>query len=552
MEKRDDLSFLFTLIRSVIILATLLIASIAGDGAAFAATSPFAHSPAAEQREPEKSVPQVLRMNAEEPATLDPTFAEDSTSGAIIYAIFDGLTRLSDKGEPILSLASGMEVSADKLTYTFTLREARWTNGDRVTAHDFEFAWKHALDPKTGSPASYRYYVLKNGQAFTMGKAKEEEVGVKALDDKTLQVRLEHPSPFFSTTAAFLPAIHQETVQTNEKWANDPKTLVSNGPFRLAAWEHKNKIVLTKSDTYWEKDVVKLARIEFSMIADPSTELAMFENGDLDWAGGPISALPVDAVEPLKREGKLRSQAKASSYYLRFNAERPPFTNAKIRKAFAYAINRQEIAEYIGQAGQKPLMGITAYTASLKPDGFFADNQPEEAKRLLAEGMRELGITKLPPITYLYNTSDRNKAIAETLQAKWKNVLCVEVKLLNKETKVYLDDQEQGKFAITRSGWAADYNDPINFLQKFKDKYSATNITRWHSPAYSGLIQKAYVESDTEKRAQILLEAEALLMEEMPVTGIFSDVNTWVQSDKVKGVRIHPLGKIDFKWAYMD
>ncbi|WP_103106902.1 peptide ABC transporter substrate-binding protein [Brevibacillus reuszeri] len=513
------------------------------------ATQPTDTAPAAK---PVKDEPQTLRLNTEEPATLDPTFAEDATSGAVIRALYDGLTRLDEKGEAINSLAQDMKLSDDKLTYTFTLRDAKWTNGDPVTAHDFEFAWKYALDPKTGSPASYNYYSIKNAQAFTSGKAKAEDVGVKAIDDKTLQVTMEHPTPFFPTLVSFLPPVNKNVVLSNPKWANDPKTLVSNGPFKLDTWEHKNKLILVKNDTYWEKDVVKLARIEFSMISDTNTELSMFQNGDLDWAGGPISGLPVDAVVPLKQEGKLITKPKATSYYIRFNAERPPFTNVKIRKAFAYAINRQEIADNIGQAGQTPLMGITPITASLKPEGFFADNQQEEAKKLLAEGMAELGITKLPTITYLYNTSDRNKAIAETLQATWKNGLGVDVKLLNKETKVYLDDQEQGKFEITRSSWTADYNDSINFLQKFIEKYSSSNITRWHSPKYTELINQSYKEADPAKRNQILLMAETLLMEEMPLTGIFSDVNAWVQSDKVKGVRIDPLSKIDFKWAYKE
>lgn len=513
------------------------------------ATQPTDTAPAAK---PVKTEAQTLRLNMEEPATLDPTFAEDATSGAVIRALYDGLTRLDEKGEAINSLAEDMKLSDDKLTYTFTLRDAKWTNGDPVTAHDFEFAWKYALDPKTGSPASYNYYSIKNAQAFTSGKAKAEDVGVKAIDDKTLQVKMEHPTPFFPTLVSFLPPVNKNVVQSNSKWANDPKTLVSNGPFKLDTWEHKNKLILVKNDTYWEKDVVKLSRIEFSMISDTNTELSMFQNGDLDWAGGPISGLPVDAVVSLKQEGKLMTKPKATSYYIRFNAERPPFTNVKIRKAFAYAINRQEIADNIGQAGQTPLMGITPITASLKPEGFFADNQQAEAKKLLAEGMAELGITKLPTITYLYNTSDRNKAIAETLQAAWKNVLGVDVKLLNKETKVYLDDQEQGKFEITRSSWTADYNDSINFLQKFIEKYSSSNITRWHSPKYTELINQSYKEADPAKRNQILLLAETLLMEEMPLTGIFSDVNAWVQSDKVKGVRIDPLSKIDFKWAYKE
>ncbi|WP_039071200.1 peptide ABC transporter substrate-binding protein [Brevibacillus borstelensis] len=495
---------------------------------------------------------QVLRMNMEEPATLDPTFAEDTVSGAVIRAIFDGLTRLDEAGNPINSIASDMKVSDDKTTYTFALRDATWSNGDPVTAHDFEFAWKHALDPKTGSQAAYQFYSLKNAQAFAAGKAARDDVGVKALDDKTLQVVLEHPMPFFPTLVSFLMPINKNVAESNPDWAKDPKTLVGNGPFKLDTWEHKNKLVLVKNDTYWERDVVKLERIEFSMISDANTELAMFENGDLDWAGGPISSLPVDAVEPLRREGKLVAKPKATSYYIRFNAERPPFTNAKIRKAFAYAINRKEIADNIGQAGQTPLMGITPITASLKPDGFFADNQPEEARRLLAEGMKELGISRLPRISYLYNTNDRNRAIAEALQAVWKKQLGVDVKLVNKETKVYLDDQEQGNFEIARSSWTADYNDPVNFLQKFIEKYSSSNITRWHNPVYTELIKKSYRETAEQKRRQILLEAEALLMEEMPLTGIFSDVNAWVQSEKVKGVRVDPLSKIDFKWAYKE
>lgn len=495
---------------------------------------------------------QILRLNIEEPATLDPVFAEDTVSGAVIRALFDGLTRLDEAGKPIASVASEMKVSADQTTYTFRLRDSRWSNGDPVTAHDFEFAWKHALDPQTGSPAAYQYFALKNARAFHAGKAGKGDVGVRALDDRTLTVTLEYPMPYFPTLVSGWMPIPKKVAAANPDWARKPQTLVGNGPFTLHVWEHKNKLILVKNDSYWEKEAVRLERIEFSMIADANTELALFENGDLDWAGGPISSLPTDAIDPLKREGKLKTKPKATSYYLRFNAERPPFTHPKVRKAFAYAINRQEIAENIGQAGQTPLMGITPLAASLKPEGFFADCQPDLARRLLAEGMKELGLAELPEITYLYNTSDRNKAIAEALQAAWKKELGVQVKLVNKETKVFLDDQVQGKFSITRSGWTADYLDAVNFLEKYVDKYSASNITRWHHPAYAELIRKAHRETDEARRKQLLLQAETLLMEEMPLTGLFSDVHAWVQHEKVKGVRIDPLSKIDWKWAYIE
>jgi len=542
--------FLFSSVSAFLVAGSLLSAFI---GAAGAFTSqPVLSITQAKLAKVPQTREQILRLNMEEPATLNPIFAEDTVSGALIRQLFDSLTRLDEDGKPILSLASGMKLSPDKRTYTFTLREAKWSNGDPVTAHDFEYTWKHALDPLTGSPAAYNYYSIKNAQAFSAGKAKREDVGVKAIDDRTLQVVLENPTPFFSTVVSFLPAVNQEVAQAHPQWANDPRTLVSNGPFKLEQWEHKNKMVLVKNGLYWEQEAVKLDRVEVTMISDASTELSMFDKGELDWAGNPISGLPIDAIAPLMREGTLRTKPKATSYYIRFNTEREPFTNAKVRKAFAYAINRQEIAKHIGQAGQTPLMGITPISASLRPEGFFADNQPEEAKKLLHEGMKELGISKLPEITYLYNTSDRNKAIALTLQATWKKVLGVEVKLLHKETKVVLDDQEQGKFSITRSSWTADTNDAVDFLQKFVEKYSSSNITRWHHPMYAELIRKSYVETDEEKRKQILLQAEALLMDEMPLTGIFSDVNAWVQSDKLKGVRIDPLSKIDLKWAYLD
>jgi oligopeptide transport system substrate-binding protein len=499
-----------------------------------------------------ESEPQVLRLNLSEPATLDPALAEDVVSGAVIRAMFDGLVRLDKDGIPQRSLAERIEVSEDKLTYTFTLRDSCWTNGDPVTADDFAYAWIRALDPHTASGSAYQYYILKNGAAFHAGKVNAEEVGVKALDKKVLQVTLEYPAPYFLATCSFFYPVHRKTVEGNKEWARHSGTLVSNGPFRLEDWKHKNKLVLARNETYWDKQAVKLDRIEFSMIEDANTELAMFENGELDWAGQPLSGLPVDAVQPLKEAGKLFTKPKATTYYIRFNCERPPFTNANIRRAFAYSINRREIAEHIGQAGQTPLTGFVPISASLKPEGFFLDHDVEKARQFLAEGMKELGITRLPPVTYLFNTSDRNKKIAETLLAQWKNVLNADVRLINKETKVYLDDQIQGKFEITRSSWTGDCNDPVNFLEKFIEPYSASNITRWHNPKYTALIRQSYAERDENKRRRLLLEAETLLMEEMPLTGIFSDVNAWVQSGHVKGIQVDPLGYIDFKWGYKE
>ncbi|WP_134685150.1 peptide ABC transporter substrate-binding protein [Brevibacillus migulae] len=540
----------FFLFRSVTAAALLLTGFVTQSSAQVAAEGN--ESQAATCFRPALETEQVLRLNTGEPATLDPSRAEDVVSGAIIRAMFDGLVRLDRDGQPQASLASEIKVSKDKKTYLFKLRDAVWTNGDPVTAYDFAYAWLRTLNPKTGSGSAYQYFVIKNARAYNAGEAAIEDVGISVIDHKTLQVTLENPVPYFLHVAAFYYPQHQKTIENNKDWANHPKTLISNGPFKLKQWHHKRKLVLVKNDRYWDKEAVKLETIEFSMVDDANTELAMFENGELDWAGQPMSMLPVDAIQPLREQGKLITQPKATTYYIRFNTTRIPFTNEKIRKAFAYAINRQEIAEHIGQAGQTPLTGFVPVSAPLNPNGYFKDNDPVLAKQLLAEGMKELGLTKLPPLTYLFNTLDRNKKIAEVLQAKWKSVLGAEVTLLNKETKVFLDDQAQMKFDISRSSWTGDYNDAINFLEKFIEVEGTSNLTGWHNRKYSELIRKAYKEADEAKRKEYLLEAETILMDEMPVTGIFSDVNAWVQSESVKGIQIDPVGYIDFKWAYKE
>lgn len=534
-------------IMSVLVLLTGLFAGCSNNN-----TSQPQSSPSASQTEQANAEPQILRMNAAEPETLDSGMSNDVISGAFIRSLYDSLVRLDKDGKPVNSVASDIKVSDDKKVYTFTLRDSKWSNGDPVTAKDFAYAWMRVLDPKTASGSAYKYYPIKNARAFFQGNAKAEDVGIKVIDDKTLEVTLENPTPYFLTLATFYYPVNQKVVEGNADWAKKPETIVTNGPFKLSVWEHKNKIELVKNDQYWEKDVVKLEKIDFSMIEDTNTELEMYNNDDLDWAGAPISALPADAIGPLHEEGKLQTMERATNYYLLFQTEKAPFTNEKIRKAFSYAINRKDIADNIGQAGQTPLMGFVPLSASLKKEGYFKDNDTQTAKQLLADGIKELGLTKLPEITYLYNTSDLNKKIAEALQAQWKQVLGVDVKLVNKELKVMFDDQEQGNYMISRSGWTGDYNDSVNFLELLMEKNSSNNSTLWHSEKYVELVQKAYAEPDESKRNEYLVEAEGILMDEMPVTGIYSSVNSWVQNEKVKGITVDPLGYIDFKWGYKE
>lgn len=506
----------------------------------------------AHQKNAGQSAKQELHLNLHsEPPTLDPGLGEDNISFAIIRATFDGLTRVGADGQIHASAAEKIDISDDLKTYTFHLRDAKWSNGDRVTATDFEYAWKRVLDPLTASNYSYQLYAIKNAEKVNRGEAKVDDVGVKALDDKTLQVTLEAPTPYFLQLTAF-PSyypVNKRVVEKNEKWADEAATHVGNGPFKLELWKHKEELVLTKNPTYWDKETVKLDKIHFAMVEDEYTELIMFENGELDWTGAPLSYLPAEEIPTLKESGKLKTQAFAGTYWYKFNTEQAPFNNAKIRKAFAYAVNRQSLIDDVLQTGQLPAMGVVPPTMALKKEGYFADHDVVTAKKLLAEGMKEEGMTKLPPITLSYNTSEAHKRIAEEIQSQWKKNLGVDVQLQNKEWKVFLNDLHEGNYQIGRMGWLADYDDPFNYLELYKDKDGGNNDTNWENPKYKALLDQSNIEKDPVKRKAILTEAEQILMDEMPLMPLYFYTYAWVQDEKVKGVVIDGLGYVDYKWV---
>jgi len=503
----------------------------------------------------EKEKPkQEFRVNIKtEPFSLHPGLANDNTSGTVLRNTFEGLTRIGMDGKPELAMAEDYKVSEDGTVYTFKLRDAKWSNGDPVTAHDFEYAWKWALDPKNESQYAYQLYYLKNGEAANTGKAPLDSVGVKAQDDKTLVVTLEQPTPYFLELTAFytyLP-INSKIAQKNPDWyKNAGEDYVSNGPFKMVTWEHRNKIELVKNDQYWDKDNVKLEKITMHMIEDVNTELSMFKKGELDWAGAPFSALPTDSIEQLEKEGILNIKPIAGVYWYKFNTEVKPLNNVKIRKALAYAIDREAIVKNITKAGQIPAMA--AVPPSMFPEnekGYFKDNDVETAKKLLEEGMKEEGLTSLPEITLSYNTSEAHKKIAEAIQDQWKQNLGVDVTLENKEWQVFIEDLHQGNYQIGRMGWLGDFNDPINFLELYKDKKGGNNDTNWENPQFKELLNQSALEKDPQKRKEILAQAEQILMDEMPIMPIYFYTNSWVQSEKVTGVVVDGLGNIDLKNA---
>ncbi|WP_028782746.1 peptide ABC transporter substrate-binding protein [Thalassobacillus devorans] len=496
----------------------------------------------------------VLKLNnGTEPTSLDPPIGFDSYSWNVLNNLMEGMTRLDESHEPAAATAEKWEISEDGKVYTFHIREdANWSNGDPVTAGDFEFAWKRLLDPETASPAAFLGYFIEGGEAYNTGEGTRDDVMVEAVDEKTLKVTLKAPTGYFLnviSNPAFFP-INEKVQKENEEWYAEADTFVGNGPFKIAEWKHDSKLVMEKNDEYWDAETVKLDKVEWAMVNDTNTEYQMYESGDLDTSG-----IPSEMAEQLLDNENVVIEDQAGTYFYRFNVNKEPFTNEKIRKAFAMAVNQQDIVDYVTKNKEEPAYGFVSYGFTdpagndfREQNGKLVEHNPEKAKQLLEEGMKEEGYEELPPVTLTYNTSDSHKAIAETIQNMYKENLGIDITLENTEWNVFLQDQKDLKHQLSRSSFLADYADPINFLESFTTN-SSMNRTGWSNEQYDKLIAKAKNEADEEKRFEYMYEAEKILFEEMPIFPIHFYNQVVLQKDKVENIVRHPVGYLELKWA---
>src|SRR5690625_4436136 len=331
---------------------------------------------------------QVLNVNIKtEPPSLHPGTATDTTSSAVLDQVFEGLTRINQEGEPEPAMAEDIEVSDDGLTYTFKIREdANWTNGDPVTAEDFEYAWKWVLDPESAdTDYAYQLYPIKGAEDAKENGGSLDDVGITVEDVKTLVVELEQPTDYFLELTAFHTyyPLNKDVVSENDKWALDVgDDYVTNGPFKLVSWDHKDRIVIEKNEDYWDADSVQLETITMHMIDDESTALSMYENDELDWIGDPVDAIPLAAIQSMKDAGELHIEDRAGLYYYAVNHEDEVLGNANIRKALALSINRQGIVDNVTQTEEKPAMALVPPSMfEENEEGYFADNDVDEAKK---------------------------------------------------------------------------------------------------------------------------------------------------------------------------
>jgi len=501
---------------------------------------------------------QVLVHNmAAEPESLDPAKVTGIPEATAIYQLFEGLTCMTEEGlKP--AVAESWDVSPDRLTYTFHLRDGvKWNNGDPVTAYDFEYAWKRALNPETECEYAYQLYYVKNGQAYNEGKiTNPEQVGVKALDEKTLEVTLEAPAPYFLNLTSFytLFPVHKETVEFNPDWASSPETYISNGPFKLTNWEHHSKLEMVKSDTYWDAENVKLDKLVLTMIEEESTYLTMWENGEIDTIEEP----PLADMDRLRAEGKLKIKPYLGVYYYIFNTKKEPFDDPKVRRALALAIDRKQLVEKVTKAGEIPAYALVPPgILDADPDSDFREKggdlfkeDVETVRRLLAEAGYPDG-KGLPEITILYNTRGNHRVIAEAIQEMWKNNLGIEnVKLTNQEWQVYLDSRDKGNFHMARAGWIGDYADPMTFIDLFVTGGSQ-NDGMWSSARYDELVETAKNTGDQKVRMEAMHEAEKTLIDEMAIMPIYFYTLPVCEQEYVRDVYWDLLGPPHFKYAWI-
>ncbi|EOR26808.1 extracellular solute-binding protein [Clostridium sartagoforme AAU1] len=502
----------------------------------------------------------------EDPETLDPTLNTSSGAGSIIDNAFEGLMRLDENEKAIPGVAEKMEVSDDQLVYTFTLRkDAKWSDGEAVTAKDFEYSWVRALTKDTAAEYNYQLFYIKNGEKFYNGEASREDLGIEVVDDHTLKVTLEAPTAYFPELTAFTTYFpeREDIVTANpEGWATEPETYVSNGPFKLVQWDMKDQLIFEKNENYWNKKEIKLPGIVWKLVTDQNTAYASLKSGDFDM----VDTVPPAEIENGKNEDLVTIYPNLATYMLVLNVGKQDglsedvkkvLSNEKVRKALNLVIDRKAIVENVTKSGQVPAYSFVPKGILNEKGEDFASKKYydaetpniEEAKKLLAEAGYPEG-KGLPTLEFMYNTEGDHKLIAQAIQQDWAKI-GVNVELANQEWKVFLNSRQQGQYQIARHGWSGDYVDPMTFLDLWVTG-GGNNDAGYSNAEYDKLVADAKKEADPAKRWELMRKAEDIIMEEMPIIPLYYYTKVKGAKPEVKGVRVSTLGHVFFDKAYIE
>lgn len=494
-----------------------------------------------------------------EPTDLDPHTVTGLGDAKVIAALFEPLVTF----EPVTlapkpALAERWDISADGLTYTFHLRaEARWSNGDLITAQDCIDSWRRVLTPSLAADYAYLFYILRGAEAFHKGRTTDfSTVGLAAPNAGTLVVTLSHPAPYFLQILLNSPwrpvnvraiAASGDAYRRGTPWTR-PGNMVSSGPFGLKEWKPHQHILVEKSPTYWDRASVRLTAIRFYPTDSMESEERAYRAGQLHatWS------LPLSKVLPLQREKSpaLRIDPNLETYFFRLNVRRAPLDDVRIRRALSLAIDRETIASKILPGGRQPAPTfvpplLLGYTPPVRRAYDLA-----AARQLLVESGHPGG-AGLPSIEILYNNSEILRPVAEAIQQMWRRDLGLDIRLVNQEFKVVFASRRTGDYQILLGSWTADYLDATTFLDMWRGD-SGNNHTGWSDPAYDALSNRANTIADPAVRAAILAEAETLVLDAAPIIPIYFNTHVYLLHPAVKGWQPTPMDHSDYRYVWLE
>ncbi|QNH67110.1 oligopeptide ABC transporter substrate-binding protein OppA [Proteus vulgaris] len=501
----------------------------------------------------------LVRNNGSEPQSLDPHKIEGVPESALARDLFEGVTIVGPDGEILPGSATSWE-NKDFTVWTFKIREgAKWSNGDPVTAQDFVYSWQRLADPNTASPyESYLQYAhIVNIDDIIAGKKKATELGVKALDNNTLEITLSEAVPYLPKLLAHssMSPVNQKVIEKfGEKWTQ-PANFVGNGAYNLKDWTVNERIVLERSPTYWDNKNTVIEQVTFLPISSEVTDVNRYRAGEIDMT---YSNLPIEFFQKLKKEipDELRISPYLCTYYYEINNEKAPFNDPRVREALKLSMDRDIITYKVKNQGDIPAYGFTPpFTDGIKESKpeWFANWTQEQRNEKARQLLEEAGYNKANPLKFklLYNTSDLHKKVAIAASSIWKKNLGADVSLENQEWKTFLDTRHQGTYDVARAGWCADYNEPSSFLNMMLS-YSSNNTVHYKNTEFDALIKESLRVKSDDERAAIYQKAEGILDKDSAIVPLYYYVNTRLVKPYVGGYSgKDPLDNLHTKDLYI-